>query len=317
MYLWQALGVPQRRRRAVKNIGERAIPCDTLFFLWKGEPMGGEASRFSVSSRSSAPPAPGGVPLTEAAFTDALLRHQWPLYAFLRGFVLNDEQARDLTQDVFCDAWRARQRLAAPFITSRQTPQPDAEGIRRWLFHTAYHRANSTYRRARLIRWESLDAQLDAQVAGHSGAAHDAASAGAASGHEIAPSAPRASGFVEPFIASFEDQVIEGQTLRAALDQLAPPDVATLLLSIVHGFTTAEIAQVIGATPDAAKKRLSRAKRRLRDSYLAQNAQQDDRADNRADNRITDTPDAGAQLAAGEAFSTPNQTGQTGKERRA
>ena len=66
--------------------------------------------------------------------------------------------------------------------------------------------------------------------------------------------------------------MIEGQALGAALVTLAPEDVATLLLSVVHGFTTAEIAQVIDATPSAAKKRLSRAKQRLRERYLAQNA---------------------------------------------
>lgn len=308
----QSLGVPKERSRAVKAYGERAIPCDMLFFRRKGGPMGNEASRFSVSSRSSAAPAAGDVPLTEAAFTDALLRYQWPLFAFLRGFVLNDEQAHDLTQDVFCDAWRARQRLAAPFVTSRQTPQPDVEGIRRWLFHTAYHRAISTWRRARLIRWESLDAHV-AHAADHASGAATMAASGVMTGSVTSAQATQASGFVEPFIASFEDQVIEGQTLRAALATLSPPDVATLLLSIVHGFTTVEIAQVIGATPDAAKKRLSRAKRRLRDSYLAQNAQQDTSTHTNSDS-IGDISGVGKQLTTGEPFTSADQTG---KERRA
>lgn len=230
-----------------------------------------EPSGLPATSRSS---AAGGAPLTEAAFTDALLRYQWPLYAFLRGFVLNDEQARDLTQDVFCDAWRARQRAAAPFTISQAASGADDGAIHRWLFHTAYQRAISARRRTRLIRWESLDAHV-ASSAGDAPTTSDASAA-----RDQGPSADTlAAAFVEPFTASFEDQLIEGQTLRAALASLSPADVATLLLNIVHGFTTAEIAQVIGATPDGAKKRLSRAKRRLRDSYLAQNAGELRRAD--------------------------------------
>lgn len=69
--------------------------------------------------------------LNTEAFTDILVRFQWPLYAFLRGIISDQEQAHDLVQDVFCDAWRAVQRVASPF-----DGQGDEETIRRWLFHT-------------------------------------------------------------------------------------------------------------------------------------------------------------------------------------
>jgi RNA polymerase sigma factor (sigma-70 family) len=68
----------------------------------------------------------------------------------------------------------------------------------------------------------------------------------------------------------FEDQIVEGAVLQAALAQLQPSDVASLMLSIVQGFSTAEIAQILGIAPDAARKRLSRAMERLRLAYLAQ-----------------------------------------------
>jgi RNA polymerase sigma-70 factor (ECF subfamily) len=174
--------------------------------------------------------------LSPAAFADLLARLQWPLYSFLRGMVADDEQARDITQDVFCDAWRAVKRAAAPF-----SADGDEDGVRRWLFHTAYCRAVSTLRRRRLIRWESLDV-------------------------------PALADDDDTLIAMpFEDQVAEGEAMRAALATLGAEDVACLLLNVLQGFTSAEIAQIVGIMPEAAKKRLSRAKQRLRAAYLVQN----------------------------------------------
>jgi DNA-directed RNA polymerase specialized sigma24 family protein len=49
------------------------------------------------------------------------------------------------------------------------------------------------------------------------------------------------------------------------------------LLIIVQGFTAAEAGQIIGASPQAVAKRLSRAKQRLRDAYLAQNPRPEER----------------------------------------
>ena len=45
--------------------------------------------------------------LAPGAFADLLNRYQWPLCSFLRGFINDNEHARDIVQDVFCDAWRA------------------------------------------------------------------------------------------------------------------------------------------------------------------------------------------------------------------
>jgi RNA polymerase sigma-70 factor, ECF subfamily len=174
--------------------------------------------------------------LTSEAFAEILKRFQWPLYTFVQGFVNDQEQSRDLVQDVFCDAWRAVQRSAAPF-----DGRGDDEAIRGWLFHAAYCRAVSSLRRRRLIRWESLD-MLNA--------------------HESD----------EPMLTlPFEDRVLEATVLRATFAALTPESVALLLLNIVHGFTTTEIADIVGISHEATKKRLARAKQRLRSEYLAQN----------------------------------------------
>ena len=53
------------------------------------------------------------------------------------------------------------------------------------------------------------------------------------------------------------------------LRSVEPDDAACVLLQVVHGFSTAEIATILAIRPDTVRKRLSRTKRRLRDAYLA------------------------------------------------
>ena len=169
-------------------------------------------------------------------FGALLDRHQAPLLAFLRGLVSDPELARDLLQDVFCDAWRATLRRDAPFVAA------SADGDRRnWLFHTAYCRAISARRHAGALRWESLDAGA----------------------------IPLRERLEEP--SRLEDRLSEQDAAQAALASHARDDAACLLLNTLYGFAAVEIAAILDLTPDAAKKRLSRAKQRLRAAYLAQN----------------------------------------------
>lgn len=180
--------------------------------------------------------------LTDETFAELLNRYQWPLFAFVDGFLHEAELSRDHVQDVFCDAWRAAQVDTAPF-----TPLQQDADRRRWLYHAAYCRVVNTLRRRGRIQWRSLDASEEAGV-------------------ELA-------GAAKPF----EDQVIESEALRRALERLSPESCACLLLNVVHAFTTAEIARIIGSTPEAAKKRLTRAKQQLRAIYAEQNPSDQER----------------------------------------
>lgn len=168
-------------------------------------------------------------------FTDLLDRGPWPLYTFLRGMVGDDEQARDLMQDTFYDAWRTAQQGNPPF----DRVSPEEADMRRWLFHAAYNRACSALRRRRIISWLPLESSTRETVEDD----------------------------------SFESQIAESQAVRAALASLSPADVSCLLLIVVHGFTAAEVGQIIGASPQAVAKRFARARQRLREAYLAQNVQ--------------------------------------------
>ncbi len=184
-------------------------------------------------------------PLPASAFAALLQTTQDAVHGFVRQLV-GDEDARDVVQDVYVQAWRAGQRASPPPPFTRDADAPDAldmESMRRWLFHAAYHRAISVLRHRRLIPWESLDVEDE----------------------DLAVVATLGTRPAEPF----EDRVVEGAVLEAALAKLKPTDAAALLLDIVQGFSTAEIAQILGVAPDAARKRLSRAMGRLRVAYFA------------------------------------------------
>lgn len=178
----------------------------------------------------------------ERFFTQLLNDVQWAVYDFAHGVVGDTEAAQDIAQDVFVDTWRALKRHTPPF--SGEAGDAD---IRKWLFHVAYCRAVSILRRRRIIAWEPLsdDDALEPDFS-----------------HDPSP---------------LEDRVAEAEVLREALLSLGPSDAACLLLSAVHGYTSAEIAAIVDTSPDAAKKRLSRAKRRLREAYLAERAQPQER----------------------------------------
>ena len=183
-----------------------------------------------------------GISAPNSVFARLLEHTQRPLYGYLRGLLADEEQARDLVQDVFCDAWRAARQGAPPFDGTS-----DEASMRRWLFHVAHHKAVSALRHRSVIRWESLDTP-GAYV-------------------------------VEPSDAQwFEDQIAEGEIIHAALASLSLEDAACLLLNIVEGFTSAEIAQITGLSAEASKKRLSRAKQRLRAAYFAQSAGREESA---------------------------------------
>ncbi len=181
---------------------------------------------------------PAAAPLSHVGFTAMVDRHQHALHVFLRGMARHEEQARDLLQDTFHDAWRAARGGIPPFVSCASDDE-----MRRWLFAVAYRKVISLRRRQRLLRWDSLD------------------------------TAPDASELAGPENGSFENRIAEGEALSNALAQLTPADAACLLLRIVQGFSAAEVGQIVGATPEVITKRLSRAKQRLRAAYLALDSQ--------------------------------------------
>lgn len=74
--------------------------------------------------------------------------------------------------------------------------------------------------------------------------------------------------------ASVVDQVVVRDTVRevvALLDELRPRDAEVLRLAAWEGLSTDQIGAVLELSPDAAKQRLSRARRRLADMHERRN----------------------------------------------
>ncbi|HEV2457051.1 MAG TPA: RNA polymerase sigma factor [Ktedonobacterales bacterium] len=210
----------------------------------------GEAQRSSVPD-----------PALAAHFTRLLDAYQASLVAFALGLVGERELARDVVQETFVAAWRAAVRQEAPFRdpcdvddqrsavppsrfaerTPRVIPRGAEEGARRWLYAVTYRQAALALRRQRRFVWQSLD-------------------------HDGADEAGEAT-VATPDIAL---HVAEADALRSALNTLNPEDAACFLLQVVHGFSTQEIAAVVHVRPGAVRKRLSRARQRLRAAIAAQ-----------------------------------------------
>src|SRR5215467_14982346 len=90
--------------------------------------------------------------LAARAFAALLQTTQDALYAFVRHLIGHSEEARDLVQEAYVDAWRAAQRGSQRFDR-----EGDLAAQRRWLFHVAYHKAISYLRHHRAIPWESFE----------------------------------------------------------------------------------------------------------------------------------------------------------------
>ncbi len=175
-----------------------------------------------------------------AAFDMLVALHQRPIEVYVAGLVGDDEQARDLAQEVFWHAWNQLYELREP------------ERFRAWLFRAATNRARSWLRRRRIISWISLDRL-------HLPRDHAPPDSpeGTVNRERALPTAER----------SFEEALVETDTLNRALRRV-PLDYRTcLLLHVSLGFSVREVADQLGTTPGAVRMRLHRGLEALREAY--------------------------------------------------
>jgi RNA polymerase sigma-70 factor (ECF subfamily) len=70
-------------------------------------------------------------------------------------------------------------------------------------------------------------------------------------------------------VAAPDDQIIDREQVQQVLMQLPRDRAACLVLHVKEGFSYVEVAEIMGTTPEGARKRISRAKEQFRAIYDA------------------------------------------------
>lgn len=164
----------------------------------------------------------------DALFTELYDAYSQPLYRYLYHLVGDVAHAEELLQDVFMRAYRALPRVDA------------GANYRAWLYQIATNAARDWFRRQSVRRWLPLERER----------AQDAEP-------------------LEESLASDEPAlpVEERLAVRDALRELPGTYRTPLILFAVEGFSTTEIAAVLGISRSAVKMRLLRARLLFQSAY--------------------------------------------------
>lgn len=180
------------------------------------------------------------------AFDELVRRTYVDTYTLAVRLTADEEDARDVVQEAYLRAWKGLPGFRG-----------DAQ-FTTWMYRITANAAYTLVKRRRRHRTEALDAMATEPV--------------------------ELRGEHQPEEAAETAALLA--RLAAALDQLSPKLRVMVVLKDVYGLSHEEIADELGISVPAAKVRLHRGRRRLRD-----------------------------QLYAGEALADPDQPGSTRKER--
>ena len=165
------------------------------------------------------------------AFGELFRQTHQAVYGMLWQMVGSEDEAKDLTQDTYLDAWRNLHTLKAP------------NAFRTWLFRIAANKAKD-YMKKRRVHTESLDSLLDQ------------------SGEHAEPvdtkSAP-------------QQIVLDGereQVVQNAVMSLSEEHRAVVSMHYIGGLGVSEIAEALGVPRGTVLSRLARARAALKDRLL-------------------------------------------------
>jgi len=165
-----------------------------------------------------------------------------------QGLLHDWHESEDLTQEVFLSAFRG--------IDAAQTARGAQFQAKAWLLHITVNTVRMYWRRQRLMHFVPFS-QLETAEAGA-----DVIS------ERASPVQPggycTVEGGADPATLLAERDAV-GYTLAGLPDTLRVP----LLLSVVGGLSSAEIASILGLGEAAIRQRLSRARRQFKERYAA------------------------------------------------
>jgi RNA polymerase sigma-70 factor (ECF subfamily) len=168
-----------------------------------------------------------------AAFDLLVTRYERQIYSFAYRLMGDADDAQDVAQDTFVNAYRAIGRIRGPLNLSA------------WLHRIASNRGLDLLRRRQRLRWLPW-----------AGPKHD----------HLRPCAPTD----EPERSALSRET--GVAVQRVLNRLAPRHRLVLLLREYEGLTCAEIGEVMGLSRAAVKSLLYRARCEFRQVYLAAEA---------------------------------------------
>lgn len=171
------------------------------------------------------------------AFRSLVVSYEARLLTYLTQMLGDTENARDVAQETFVAIFHALPRWQPPAATPEG--HDVAHPLAPWLYRIATNRALS------LLRKQAVRVRVH--------------------GYHFAATSRQSQG--EALQESFEDRYIARELLREALHHLSEEDAACLVMHFVSGERYAEIADRLGLTSEAVRKRVARALVALRKAY--------------------------------------------------
>lgn len=185
---------------------------------------------------------------TATDFEEVFTRYRRALHNFIFRLVDDREQAYDLTQDTFVEAYSAL--LRAPVKTVALT---------HWLFQIASHNAYDNLRRRRLITWFQLSTFSEEAGVGAGLSFSEKVEDQYPDNH--APNAASNAMWSYGYSGGgFEQRVVDHDLYRTVIESLPRPYAVCLLLHEWEGFSCEEMTKILGLGLSATKMRLKRAR---------------------------------------------------------
>ncbi len=180
------------------------------------------------------------------AFDELVRRTYVDTYTLALRLTAHEEDARDVVQESYLRAWKGLSQFRG-----------DAQ-FSTWMYRITANTAYTVVKRRRRHRAESLDAMLEDPV-------------------ELRPG-------VQPEEAAESAALLE--RLSVGLDELPPKLRVLVVLKDVYGLSHEEIATELGISVPAAKVRLHRGRKRLRDLLYEDESKHDGKNDGRWDHAM-------------------------------
>lgn len=190
-------------------------------------------------------------------FVNSFLTYETPVLSYLQSILGNWENARDLAQETFIAAFYALPHWRPPELLYHQQSVPQKSGqsarsivehpLAPWLYRIATNHALT------FLKQRGKRAEVSLSVGEHTDISQVSESVGI----------PQSS------VETWENRYVARELLHEALSQLSADDAYCIILRFVAGERYAEIAERLGTTKEAVRKRVARGLVVLRSIYRA------------------------------------------------